>query len=226
MELVDEVASAERGQTRRTVLKRGGVLAIAISLPAAGTGRVGPTWAATAATPTVPLSAAQTAILDAIVERFVPADANGPGGKEAGVSAFIARALGGKALAPLSGFYTAGLDAVDAYAQSLYGAGFAALAPDQQDRVLADVASGKATGFTPDSATFFATIHEHTLEGLFSDPVYGGNQGFAGWNLIGYPGVRMPVPPRDQKIGVVVKPAHKSTYAGGQFAAAKKESLA
>jgi hypothetical protein len=88
------------------------------------------------------------------------------------------------------------------------------------------MAAGKATGFEPDSATFFATVREHTLEGMFGDPVYGGNKGFAGWNLIGYPGVRMPVPPRDQRIGATVKRAHKSTYAGGEFAAAKKEALA
>jgi gluconate 2-dehydrogenase gamma chain len=92
--------------------------------------------------------------------------------------------------------------------------------------VLADMEANKATGFTPSSKTFFALLREHTLQGMFSDPVYGGNKNFAGWDLLGYPGVRMPVPAADQRIGVTVKPAHKSTYADGQFPKAKKEAEA
>ncbi len=50
--------------------------------------------------------------------------------------------------------------------------------------MLCDVAAGKAPGFTPDSATFFAALREHTVQGMFSDPVYGGNRNFAGWMLL------------------------------------------
>ena len=32
---------------------------------------------------------------------------------------------------------------------------------------------------------------EHTREGMFSDPIYGGNVNFAGWDLIGYPGIKL-----------------------------------
>jgi gluconate 2-dehydrogenase gamma chain len=28
----------------------------------------------------------------------------------------------------------------------------------------------------------------HTMEGLFADPIYGGNRDFAGWRAVGYPG--------------------------------------
>jgi len=35
---------------------------------------------------------------------------------------------------------------------------------------------------------FFAVIREHTFEGLFCDPVYGGNRNAAGWRLVGFPG--------------------------------------
>jgi hypothetical protein len=59
---------------------------------------------------------------------------------------------------------------------------------------------------------------------MFGDPIYGGNKKFAGWDLIGYPGVRMPVPAKYQKIGVTVPKAHKSTYADGQYPKAKKEA--
>ena len=37
---------------------------------------------------------------------------------------------------------------------------------------------------------FFAVIREHTFEGLFCDPVYGGNRDAVGWKLVGFPGVQ------------------------------------
>jgi gluconate 2-dehydrogenase gamma chain len=215
------------GLTRRGVLQRGGVMALALSLPAAGTAQLLPAGADAA--PAAALTAAQAGVLDAFVERLIPTDAIGPGGKEAGVSAFIARSLAGGlsgGLKHLAGFYAAGLNAVDAYATSAYGGAFASLPADKQDAVLTDMAAGKATGFVPDSATFFATVHEHALEGMFSDPVYGGNKNFAGWDLLNYPGVRMPVPAKYQQVGAQVPKAHKSTYAGGQFAKAKREAVA
>ena len=44
------------------------------------------------------------------------------------------------------------------------------------------LAEDKATGFTwPTAQAFFETVRTHTMEGLFADPVYGGNKDFAGW---------------------------------------------
>lgn len=225
----------EERLTRRGLLKWGGLAGIAVAVPAAGTAHVGPAFAAQSS-PAVasaaaggPLSASQTAVLEAFVERLIPQDASGPGAKEAGAAGFIERSLSGGlsgGLSKLVPLYTSGLSAVDAYAQKAYGGAFASLSAAKQDAVLTDMESGKATGFTPSSAVFFATIREHTLEGMFSDPAYGGNKNYAGWNLIGYPGVRMPLPASDQKIGVKVKRAHASTYADGQFPAAKKEAVA
>ena len=28
------------------------------------------------------------------------------------------------------------------------------------------------------------------MEGMFADPIYGGNQDFAGWRLVGFPGAQ------------------------------------
>ena len=36
--------------------------------------------------------------------------------------------------------------------------------------------------------TFFNLVLTHTMEGLFSDPIYGGNRDFAGWRAVNYPG--------------------------------------
>jgi gluconate 2-dehydrogenase gamma chain len=223
----------ERRVSRRGLLKLGGAIGIAVAVPAAGTVQLDPALAAQGGPATAAgagaLSSEQMAVLEAFVERLIPTDAIGPGAVEAGVASFIATSLeGGLAggLSKLVGLYTANLSAVDAYAMKAYGGAFPSLSAANQDAVLTDIESGKATGFTPDSATFFATIREHTLEGMFSDPAYGGNKNYAGWELIGYPGVRMPVPKHDQAIGVNVKPALASTYAGGQYPAAKKEAVA
>jgi len=29
------------------------------------------------------------------------------------------------------------------------------------------------------------------MEGMFADPIYGGNKDFAGWRLVGFPGAQM-----------------------------------
>lgn len=220
---------AHASLSRRELLGRGAAIGVVLALPtAAGTATVGRISTAAAAPTT--LTSAQQAILRAAVDRLIPADANGPSGTQAGVAAYITQGLtGGLAggLSKTAPLYKAGLPAIDAYAQSAYGGAFTALAPAQQDAVLSDIEAGKPkTGFVPDAATFFSALREHALQGMFSDPVYGGNKNFAGWDLIGYAGVRMPLPASDQKIGVNVKKAHASTYAHGQYPKAKKEAVA
>jgi gluconate 2-dehydrogenase gamma chain len=87
--------------------------------------------------------------------------------------------------------YRAGIAAVDKYATTKFGKRFVVLSEDQQDMILMDMATGKATGFDkPDAESFFDTLRDHTLQGMFSDPGYGGNRNFIGWNLIGYPGAQ------------------------------------
>ena len=40
---------------------------------------------------------------------------------------------------------------------------------------------------------FKALLHTHTCEGLYADPVYGGNRNGAGWRSIGFAGDRQPL---------------------------------
>ena len=49
---------------------------------------------------------------------------------------------------------------------------------------------------------------------MFSDPYYGGNRGFAGWDLIRYPGPLMAVSPEEQKIRAPIKAVRASVYGG------------
>ena len=64
-------------------------------------------------------------------------------------------------------------------------------------------------------------MRTHTLQGTFSDPYYGGNASFVGWDLIGYPGVRTNVTVEDQRLGADVPPNHKSAYDYDMFTKAQ-----
>jgi gluconate 2-dehydrogenase subunit 3-like protein len=80
--------------------------------------------------------------------------------------------------------------------------------------VLTDCEKGTATGFAGGSAGFFAMLLAHTRQGMFGDPYYGGNANFAGWDLVGYPGVRTMVTASDQRAleAGQLQPNHRSAY--------------
>jgi len=96
--------------------------------------------------------------------------------------------------------YRRGLEAVDAYAQSLFQKAFVELSTDQQDQILTDMEADKATGFEgPSGKALFTQLRNDTIEGMFGDPMYGGNRDLAGWKLIGYPGAQRFYTPDDIK---------------------------
>ncbi len=207
--------------TRRDLLRSAGIAGAAALAPA---NLISPAEASPAAEPLPAqtttqareafehLTAAEADAVEAIVERLIPSDANGPGAKEARVVHYIDRALGG-ALASSRPAYAAGLAALDRYAQSSRGKPFLQLSPSDQDSVLSDCEKGGAAGFAG-SAQFFSMVLNHTRQGMFGDPYYGGNAHFVGWDLIAYPGVRTMVTPADQKAleANQLKPNHKSAY--------------
>ena len=66
--------------------------------------------------------------------------------------------------------------------------------------MVAALEQGKDTGFTwPSAQVFFNTVRAHTMEGMFADPIYGGNKDFAGWRLIGFPGAQPVFSTEDMK---------------------------
>lgn len=164
---------------------------------------------ATAAAPAGVLSAADAATLAAVCARIIPTDETGPGAAEARASVYIDRALGGW-LAASRDAYTTGLAAINDAARARGAARFADLAPADQDAVL------RALDDTP----FFALVRTHTIQGTFCDPAYGGNANFVGWDLIGYPGVRLNVTAADQRMAAPPKPVRRSAYDYAMFAAA------
>jgi hypothetical protein len=64
---------------------------------------------------------------------------------------------------------------------------------------------------------FFNMVRGHTLQGMFGDPYYGGNAGFAGWDLIGYPGLRLGVTEAQQAFEPHLQKVHMSAYDFAMF---------
>jgi hypothetical protein len=71
------------------------------------------------------------------------------------------------------------------------------------------------------NAAFFNLIRTHTIQGMFSDPFYGGNANFIGWDLIGYPGARTMVSANLQLLDKKPEPSRKSAYDYGMFSKAE-----
>lgn len=161
---------------------------------------------AAAQTPQTALSPAQLRTLEAFIDRIVPKDDLGPGAVECGAATYIDRALAGAIAGEKAGL-VAGLADVDRLAQMTYASAFADLTPEQRDKMLTDLENGDAPG-----RQFFARVRRLTLEGMFSDPYYGGNRNFAGWDLIRYPGPRLAVSPEDQKMSTPPRPYRRSAY--------------
>lgn len=85
--------------------------------------------------------------------------------------------------------YRVGLAALDRYSNSEFGSNFVDLSEEQQDTIVEALANDEAEGFDdPSAETFFELLREHTIEGMFSDPIYGGNRNLVGWRLVGFPG--------------------------------------
>ena len=168
------------------------------------------------------LTARETEILSAMVDRLIPTDALGPGALDAGFLQYIDRALS-EAESDTADAYRSGLAALDTYSRYTRGGPFIDLSTVDQDSVLIDVQIGAATGagvgFVGGSGSFFNMVKSHTWQGMFGDPEYGGNVNFAGWDLLDYPGVRLGVSPEDQRLleADQLEPVRRSAYDYGMF---------
>ena len=197
--------------SRRDVLKQlGTAMGVATVLPLSASARARAQAALGESYRSFTPSEAET--VKAIVSRLIPADENGPGALEARVDRYIDRALSG-ALKSSRASYSTGLAAVNAQAQSLKGMSFSRLSPADQDAVL--------TNIEQTNNAFFGLIRTHTIQGMFSDPFYGGNANFVGWDLIGYPGARTAVSANLQGLDRRPEPSRKSAYDYGMFSKAE-----
>jgi gluconate 2-dehydrogenase gamma chain len=181
----------------------------------AASGKGAPGAGAAAKTVRIPLrffTESEAAIVAAAASRIFPSDDAGPGAKEAGVVIFIDRQLAGpwgrdarrythepfeEGLVPEFG-YQGKASPRDVYRAGLKElAGFDALTPAQQDEKLKQI----------ENSVFFQLLRRNTIEGMFCDPIHGGNVDMVGWQLIGFPGPRMSnVADIDQHNGVAFRP--------------------
>src|SRR5439155_4532045 len=137
----------------------------------------------------VTFSSAEARAATAIFERMFPADPDAPGATAIGVVDYLDRALAGPYGEHVE-TYRLGLRALDGAAGARHHRWFADCEPDEQDRLLGDLERGQMPGLGATSAAaFFELIRAHLLEGLFSDPIYGGNREKLGWKVLGHPGV-------------------------------------
>lgn len=194
--------------SRREIMKRAAAAGMTTAVPVQTLAQALPSRARDAFEN---LSATESETLEAIVARLIPSDDNGPGALEAGAANYIDKGLG-DALASSRAAYSAGLAALDAYAREVAGQAFTALGASQQDSILEDLEQNRAGGFTPDAAAFFNLVLRHTIEGTFCDPAYGGNQDFIGWEMIGYPGIRLGVTAEQQNMDAFPEMTRVSAY--------------
>ena len=154
----------------------------------------------------------EAAFVEALVDHMVPADDLTASGTDLGIAIFIDRALGGawgkgdrlymqgpwKQGTPSQGYqlpltpaqlYRAGIAATNAHCRKTYGKTFDALDETQREEVLQGLSTAKIRFESgPPVQVFWGTLYQTVMEGMFSDPIYGGNRNKAGWKLIGFPG--------------------------------------
>ncbi len=140
-------------------------------------------------------TAAEARTVTAACARILPTDESGPGATEANAVIYIDRQLAGPygrdkyrytkgpfvKTYPEHG-YQEKANPQDTYREGIKDLGnFADLTLAQQDAKLEAI----------EKTHFFILLRAHTIEGMFCDPMHGGNAGLIGWQLVGYPGPQM-----------------------------------
>jgi gluconate 2-dehydrogenase gamma chain len=131
----------------------------------------------------------------AAAARIFPSDESGPGANEAGVVIYIDRQLAGPygrdryrytkppfETGVIQQGYQGKQTAAAIYREALKEIrGFHLLGEAEQLEKLSSM----------ERTLFFQLLRTHTIEGMFCDPMHGGNADMIGWQLIGFPGPRM-----------------------------------
>jgi gluconate 2-dehydrogenase gamma chain len=129
------------------------------------------------------LTSSQAALVGAIVGHVVPTD-DYPGGREAGVVAYIDGILAGPFGRFYKDLYEEGLKTVDETSRKRFMDVFTSLDASRQAAILASLESEEdSTGHQ-----FLELILRHTYEGYYGDPQHGGNLDGASWKMIGFAG--------------------------------------
>jgi gluconate 2-dehydrogenase gamma chain len=200
---------ASAGLSRRTFIKRTGAVAGGVALLGSLPAAMGQAAAGTK-TGGGALSGGEMKTLEALLAQLMPKDSLGPGAVELGVPQYISGSLA-DSYKPLLPTYKNFLSTLDKAAGSAGADSFEDLSGGAQVKLLEEVESGKAPGVPAaakaEAEAAFPLVLEHMREGMFGDPMYGGNKGLAGWELIGYPGIQIAVTEPLQQVGAKVRPS-------------------
>jgi gluconate 2-dehydrogenase gamma chain len=195
--------------TRRSFLGRGALVAGSVAL-LAGCGGASHVLKPTG---TGALTTKEMATLESVLAQLLPKDGLGPGAVEAGVPSYINNALAGS-YKPLLPVYQSLLPMFEKAAASMGASSFSALSAAQQTALLRQFEAGKPPGVAAaaaaSAASGFQVLLEHMREGMFGDPMYGGNANLAGWALIGYPDIHLAPAAHEQAVDVKVEPSRES----------------
>ncbi len=181
----------------------GGASAGASAKPGAAPAPTGYRW----------LKPSEQGFVEALVNHMCPADNLTPNGVDMGLATYFDQALGGEwgqgarlymkgpfqqgsanlgyqlGLTPAQ-LFRMGTEGVSSHCKAQYGKDFEALAASDKEAVLVGLRGGSIklpNGVS--STTYFAHVYQLFTEGMFADPIYGGNRNKAGWKMLGYPGV-------------------------------------
>jgi gluconate 2-dehydrogenase gamma chain len=141
----------------------------------------------------------EAATVEAMCGRIVPSEPGRPGAREARAANYIDCSLA-EAYDDLQQLYRDGVRELNALCLRRNGVAFPELDEREQDAILSELdapVQGTAHEQEPAAAEhapplqrFFAVVREHTVQGMFCDPQYGGNHDAIGWRLIGFPGTQ------------------------------------
>ena len=152
-------------------------------------------------------------VLEHATERIFPEDDNGPGAIKLGVPYFIDKQLAGdfgsnkkdymqgpsqkvenidtyQTLMTRGDVFIEGLRKINAESEKRHDENFYDLEGEQQDEILEELESDEIKIDGVRSRTFFNLLRQMTIEGAYSDPLYGGNKNMEGWKMREFPGVR------------------------------------
>ena len=87
--------------------------------------------------------------------------------------------------------FMAGIQAIKEISDKKYEENFNDLEEEKQDEILKLLENDEIDIPGAKSSLFFEELIGATLEGVYSDPAYGGNKNMAGWKMKEYPGVQM-----------------------------------
>lgn len=137
----------------------------------------------------------------AFTSEFIPSEDGSPGAAEAGVTTYIDRALAGF-MRDLQPIYRRGLSAIADLAFARFGASFADTTTEQKKLLMAELDETARSDPEDFLGQFFRIVREHTIQGFFGDPAYGGNHETVGWKLVGFPGAQWGYSPDQMRPGV------------------------